>query len=68
MSLRLLSPLALRETLRLDLYDAVLSRSSFERMVVTRAVLFVKIWVIEHRLWRISARSQVTQYLVIISQ
>jgi hypothetical protein len=68
MSLRLLSPLAFRETLRLNLYDAVFSGSSFERMVVTRAVLVVSFGVIEHWLWRISARSQVAQHLVIISQ
>ena len=68
MSLRLLSLFAFKETLRLNLYDAVLSGSPFEGMVVTRAVLVMNFRVIEQRCWRISTRSQVAEDVIIIPQ
>src|SRR5258708_29971625 len=57
-----------RETSGFNQYDAILSCSSFEWLVVTGAVLFVEIWIIEQRRWRISTRSQMAHYFIVIPQ
>jgi hypothetical protein len=70
MSLRLSSRLPAsgeKQTSSFNLHNALLSRPAFEGSGVACAVLFVNVRIREHRLWRIGTRSQVAQYLVIIS-